>query len=206
MTAPATVICDESDDAFGWISPEPAWMARASHALASNGAVWLVDPVDFDGLDDRVGALGTPHAVLQLLDRHTRDCAAVAARLGVPHLIAPAAVPGSPFTAIRVPGVLGWRESALWWPDRRTLIVAEAVGTVRYYRAPGRILGVHPTLRVFRPPTVLLQVDPARILCSHGRGVHSAAGEALREAVRHSRRDLPAVIRRIVTATKHPAE
>ena len=39
--------CDESDGGFGWIAPEPPWMQRASHALAADGGVWLVDPTDF---------------------------------------------------------------------------------------------------------------------------------------------------------------
>ena len=73
MTAP--IFCDESDGGFGWISPEPAWMGRASHALAADGGVWLVDPVDFAGLDERVRSLGEPRAVLQLLGWHNRDCA-----------------------------------------------------------------------------------------------------------------------------------
>ena len=45
-------------------------------------------------------ALGEPAGVVQLLDRHNRDCAAVAAELGVPHLVVPDAVPDSPFEAI----------------------------------------------------------------------------------------------------------
>ena len=148
----APIFCDESDGGFGWISREPAWMARASHALAADGGVWLVDPVDFAGLDERVRSLGEPREVLQLLAWHHRDCASIAARLGVPCIVAPTEVPGSPFETIRIPGVPGWRETALWWPGRRTLIVSEAVGTVRYFRSPARALGVHPVLRLFRPP------------------------------------------------------
>ena len=51
-------------------------MARASHALATEGAVWVVDPVDWPEAIDRALTLGRPAAVLQLLDRHNRDCAA----------------------------------------------------------------------------------------------------------------------------------
>ena len=55
--------------------------------------------------------------MLQLLDRHNRDCAEVAQRLGVPHLKVPDAVPGSPFEAIPALRVPGWKETALWWPS-----------------------------------------------------------------------------------------
>jgi hypothetical protein len=196
--------CDESDSGFGWIAAEPDWMARASHALVADGGVWVVDPVDFAGLDQRVGALGEPRAVLQLVPWHRRDSAAVAARLAVPHLVAPDEVPGSPFETIRVRGIPKWRETALWWPERRTLVVSEAVGTVRYYRAPGRLLGIHPFLRAYRPPGVLLRFAPEHILCGHGRGVHADAAGALRDAVRFARRDLPATLPRIVAARRHP--
>jgi len=199
------VICDESDDGFGWISAEPDWMGRASHALAAGGRVWLVDPVDFAGLDDRVRSLGEPAGILQLLAWHHRDSATIAARLGVEHRVAPAVLPGTPFEAVRIEGVPGWRETSLWWPERRTLVVAEAVGTARYYCSPGQPLGVHPLLRVVRPPRVLLRFEPEHILCGHGPGVHEGAADALRNAVRRARRELPAVLPRIVAARRHPA-
>jgi hypothetical protein len=199
---PAVTICDEGDAGFGWISSRPPFMERASHALLDDGGVWLVDPVDFPGLDERIAALGEPHGVLQLLDRHTRDCAAVAARLGVPHLVTPSQVPGSPFTPFAVPAVPGWKETALWWEARRTLVVTEAVGTARYYRAPGRPLGVNPVLRLFRPPTVLLGYEPEHLLVGHGAGLHENAAAALEEAVQRSRRDLLRVVPSILGAKR----
>ncbi len=177
-------------------------MKRASHALLADGGVWLVDPVDFPGLDERVAALGEPRSVLQLLDRHTRDCALVAARLEVPHLVTPSEVPGSPFTAFAVPAVPRWKETALWWEARRTLVVTEAVGTARYYRAPGRPVGINPVLRLFRPPTVLLGYEPEHLLVGHGAGVHDNVTAALAEAVRRSRRDLLRVAPRILGARR----
>ena len=59
-------------------------MQRTSHALAVDGRVWLFDVVDAAGLDDRVRELGRACRCVQLLDRHNRDCAAFARRLGVP--------------------------------------------------------------------------------------------------------------------------
>ena len=112
-------------------------MERASHALAADGGVWLVDPTDFPGLDERVASLGEPRAVLQLFDRHGRDCAAIAARLGVPLLDTPSRCPARRSRPCTCPAVPGWKETALWWPERRTLVVSEAVGTNRYYRRSG---------------------------------------------------------------------
>ncbi len=144
-SAARVLFCDESDFGFGWISPKPGWMARASHALATDGDVWLIDPVDFDGLDDRLRSLGDPTGVLQLFGRHHRNCASIAARLGVRHLVVPETVVDSPFETIPITGLPGRQETALWWAEKRTLIVAEAVGTAAYYRAHGQPLGILPS-------------------------------------------------------------
>jgi hypothetical protein len=68
---------DEFDGSFGWILRDE-FMQRCSHALVHAGRVWLVDPVDVDGAEERVRAAGEPAGVLQLLDRHNRDCAELA--------------------------------------------------------------------------------------------------------------------------------
>lgn len=197
-SAARVLFCDESDFGFGWISPKPGWMARASHALATDGDVWLIDPVDFDGLDDRLRSLGDPTGVLQLFGRHHRNCASIAARLGVRHLVVPETVVDSPFETIPITGLPGRQETALWWAEKRTLIVAEAVGTAAYYRAHGQPLGIHPVLRIFRPPTALLQFEPDHILCSHGPGIHTRATETLRSSIHRARRDLPRILPRLI--------
>jgi hypothetical protein len=184
--------CDELPFAFGWISPEPRLLERASHALASDGKVWLVDPLEVDGLDERVTAMGRPAGVIQLLDRHARDGARLAARYGVPLHVTPFdGVPSSPFEVLRVVDLPGWREAGLWWPETRTLVVADALGTVRYFVAAGEALAVHPLLRLL-PPRVLRGLEPEHVLCGHGEGVHGArATPALAEALRSSRRGIP---------------
>ncbi len=186
---------------FGWVAAEPPWMERTSHALVHAGGVWLVDPVDVEGLDARIAAAGEPRAVLQLLDRHTRDCRALAGRLGVPLLTVPDVIHGSPFRPVRVPGPW-WRETALWWEEPRVLVTAEALGTVRYYRAPGEPLGVHPFLRVFAPPRVLLGLEPEHLLVGHGEGLHTGVPDAIDRAVGRARRDLPRVLPRLATARR----
>lgn len=127
---------------LSWTLREP--LRRASHALVHAGRVWLVDPVDAPEARDAVAALGEPAAVLQLLDRHNRDCAAMAARLGVPHARLPALVAGSPFEAVTPLSLPRWRERALWWPEHEALVVAEAVGTSPLYTAWRGPAGMHP--------------------------------------------------------------
>src|SRR3954471_22367962 len=147
---------DEFEFGFSWIA-QP--LMRTCHALATPEGVWLIDPVDDPEPLERAAALGAPAGVLQLLDRHKRDCAAIAARLGVVHLVVPDAVPGSPFEVIAVVRRPGWRESALWWPERRALVVAEALGTTPHFTLGHGPVGVHPVLRLL-PPNVLRRYVP----------------------------------------------
>ena len=191
--------CDErGDDGFSWIVDER--MTRTSHALAAGGNVWLVDPVDWPDAIDRARSLGEPAGVLQLLDRHNRDCKAIAGRLGVPHLVAPDGVPQSPFECIPVLRRKRWAETALWWPERRTLVVAEAVGTGAFFTGGKAPVGVQLVLRLF-PPERLATYEPEHLLVGHGEGLHGpGTAHALREAVRTSRRGLPGLLLRLPLA------
>jgi hypothetical protein len=171
-----------------WVLDEP--LARASHALADGGAVWLVDPTDEPAALEAALALGRPAGVLQLFDRHNRDCALVAERLAVPHLRVPPAVPDSPFEVVPLVGWRYWHEVALWWPARRALVVAEAIGTSPVYAPASLGAGVSVGLRPW-PPRRLGVYEPEHLLVGHGPPLHGAgAAPALREALRRSRADL----------------
>jgi len=186
---------DEFPSGFSWFPDEA--MQRTAHALETGEGVWLVDPVDAPEAIERAVALGPPAAVLQLLDRHNRDCAQVAARLGVPHLRLPAAIPGSPFEVVPLLSVPGWREITLWWPERRVLVVAELIGTTPIHALGGSPAGIHPMLRL-HPPGALRGYAPEHLLVGHGRGVHGpAAAEALSGAYSRARTDLPRLLGRL---------
>lgn len=181
-----------------WEIDEPA--RRTSHAVLAGGRVWLIDPVDEAEALRRTAALGEPTAVIQLIDRHNRDCAAIASRLGVPHLRVPAAVPDSPFEAITVLDVRGWHETALWWPERELLVVAETLGTAAVFTTGHGAVGLHPLLRPL-PPGALRRFAPEHLLVGHGPPVHGAAARAgVDWAYAHARTDLvrlPLAIARI---------
>jgi hypothetical protein len=165
-------------------------MERCSHALVDDGRVWVIDPVDGDGVEERIRAAGTPAGVLQLLDRHNRDCAAIAARLDVRHHVVPQGSLG-PFACIAVQNSRSWNEVALWWPARRVLVCADVLGTAPYYRAGKERLAVHPLLRLLPPRRQLGALQPDVVLCGHGEGVLEDADVALREALSTSRRRVP---------------
>lgn len=187
---------DQHDAGLTWVLRDEG-MRRASHALVDGARVWLVDAVDDEEAVGRALALGEPAGVIQLLDRHNRDCAALADRLGVPHLRLPAEVPDSPFEVVAVIDVPRWREIALWWPARRALVVAEAVGTGPFFRGGDVRAGIHLFLRL-RPPGSLRGYDPEHLLVGHGRALHGTdAAAGLREAYARSMRDLPGTIARL---------
>jgi hypothetical protein len=185
------------DLGFGitWVLDEA--MQRASHALATDGRVWFVDPVDVPDAVDRALALGEPAGVLQLLDRHPRDCRALAERFGVPHLRLPGAVPGSPFEAFDIVKVPRWHEVGLWWPEHRALVVPETVGAGPMFRHGDTPAGIHLFLRL-RPPGTLRRFTPEHLLMGHGRPVSGpGAASALQLAYQRSLRDLPGVAVRL---------
>jgi hypothetical protein len=179
-------VVQEFEGGFCWQAAEPEFMERTSHAVLHDGKVWLFDVLDADGLDGRVRELGEPGAVVQLLDRHARDCAAVAARLGVPLHVTPR---GSVPWILPVVWIPGWREVAAF-PAGRVLVVGDALGTASYFRARGERLAVHPGLRLF-PPRSLRGLTPEHVLCGHGSGVHEGAADALAEALGTARRRIP---------------
>jgi hypothetical protein len=180
--------CDEFDGGFGWIVEE--FMERCSHALVEDGRVWVIDPVDGEGVEERIRAAGTPAGVLQLLDRHNRDCSAFAARLGVRLHLVPHGSLG-PFAFIGVRDSGSWNEVALWWPGRRVLVCADALGTAPYYRSGDERLAVHPLLRVRPPRRQLGALQPDVLLCGHGEGILEDADTAVREAFSTSLRRIP---------------
>ena len=191
--------CDELEFAFGWADDGDA-LRRTSHAVLDDGGVWLIDPVAWDDALARAQTLGEIRGVIQLLDRHERDAPAVATRLGVPlHRVPRERLPGSSLEFANVIRTRFWDEVALWSPERRTLVAADALGTVEYFRAPRERLGVHPLLRLW-PPRSLRRVFPEHVLVGHGDGVHERAAAALHEALRTARRRLPRALAHSIRA------
>jgi hypothetical protein len=193
--------CDERRArGFSWIAEERA--TRTSHALAADGKVWLIDALDWPEAVERACGLGEPAGVIQLLDRHNRDCAALASRLAVPHVLVPDELPDSPFAFVRVKRSKRWRESALWWPAERTLVVAEALGTNRFFTGGKAPVGMHLLLRL-TPPRMLAGFRPERLLVGHGESVSGPETErAIEDALRTTRRGLPGVLLRLPLAAR----
>jgi hypothetical protein len=160
---------DDQDFGFGWVADDET-VRRTSHALVVDGGVWFVDPVDWPEAEERARLLGEPRGVIQLLDRHNRDCAALAVRLGVPHHALPARIEHAEFEFLPIARNRWWREVALWWPARRVLVCADAVGTLAYFRAR----------RAARPPPAAPPAAAARAAprLSRARALRTRVGLA----------------------------
>jgi hypothetical protein len=188
--ATAFTYCDEFEGGFGWIAKER--LRRTSHALRTQGDVWVFDPVMWEPALERIRELGQPAGVVQLLDRHERDSAAFAKELGVPHYSVPLqGITASPLEPVQLVNSRFWKEAAVWIPELRALVVGDALGTLRYFRASEEPIGVHPILRM-KPPRALGRYDPLHILVGHGRGLHGDhTSAALQEALSTARRRFP---------------
>lgn len=139
-----------------------------------------------------------PAGVIQLLDRHQRDCAAVAERLGVTHSRLPAAVPGTPFTIFSVVDRPLWREVGIWWPEHKALIIAEALGSSKVLGVGDTGIAVHLLLRLTPPGALRKYTEVEHLLPGHGAPLHSPdLGGRIQEALARSRRDLPHTLRRL---------
>lgn len=194
-----------------WIAHPDERMRRASHALAVDGDVWVVEPVDAAGLDDLLADLGVVTGVVVLADYHRRDAAAVAARQDVAvHLPDPLAglademdAPVQVFddaladTGYRVVPLLDglpWTEVALHDPSSGTLVATESLVTSDGLTAPGERLAFTPYVRLAPPRAPLRGRDVQRVLVGHGPPVVDDAAAALADAISNARTGAPRAI------------
>lgn len=190
------------DGGFSWIAHPDEGMQRASHALATDEGVWLIDPLDATGVDDRLGDRGEVAGVCLLLGRHERDAQQFARRYDVPITLPPGVdrdldvpvqrvgdnLPGSDYRFVPVIDWPWWHEVGL--VDGESLIVADALASNDWSTVGDERLGVHPLARPL-PPRHLGEFTPERVLVGHGPPVEQEATSALHDALVTARRRLP---------------
>lgn len=179
---------------FSWIAHPEGDAERASHALATDDGVWVIDPVDAAGVDDALGDLGDVAGVAVLQDRHARDAAAVAERHDVPVSVpewmdltrdkldgdaAPTGptLPGTEYAVRELRRSEEWEEAVLWNESANALVVPETLGTLPAFTDGDAELGLHPA--VDEPPKLLAEWAPDHVLVGHGKSLHEAASAAL---------------------------
>jgi hypothetical protein len=190
---PAALETHRLDDrgSFAWLAHPDEFLRRASTAIRLDSGWLLADPLDAPELDAALA--GAPViGVALLMDRHRRDADAIAAR----HTVAVNAPLPRGIEQRRTVRFPGWHEVALWLPDRRLLVAADALGTAGYFVAgDDEPLGLHPLIRPFPPTKALRDLDPLAVAVGHGAPITKNATVALYDALRTARRRLPAAYR-----------
>lgn len=196
------------EEGFSWIAHPREGLKRASHALTFGDGTWLIDPLDFEELDDRLSDLAAVTGIIVLSSLHSRDADVIAHRHEVPVYIpswmdgiemkldAPIerferSLANTKYRTHPVYDVSIWQECALY--DGSTLIVPEALGTAFHYKLPHQQLGIHPMLRLFPPRGQFAGLEPARVLTGHGFGTMTNATAALENALKGARIHAPKV-------------
>jgi hypothetical protein len=146
-----------------WMAHPDERMRRASHALAVDGEVWLVDPLDADGLDEELTTLGTVAGVVVLTNSHGRHADRLAQRHDVAiHVPACFDEDGHPVSDFDAPVEViveeladtgfelvwekdgrGWKEGALYHPGRGTLVVPDTLLTALFTREEATDFPIH---------------------------------------------------------------
>ncbi|MDB2260202.1 hypothetical protein PM035_06760 [Halorubrum ezzemoulense] len=195
---PSLEAVTEWDGGVSWVAHPEEDAMRGSHALTTEGGVWVVDPLDADGLDDRLSDLGEVAGVVVTHDRHTRDAEAIAARHGVAVSVPEwmdltrekldgepepfdAELPGTNYEAHRLIDTDEWEEAVLVDESGGTLVVMETLGTLPGFCEGDNDVGVHPALD--EAPEGLADYRPERILVGHGESVSEGGATKLAAAL-----------------------
>lgn len=206
------VVVDEWDAGFSWVAHPEEVGHRTSHALlGDDGDVWVVDPLDAPGLDDRLTALGSVAGVVVCSDYHARDAATLARRhdvsvhlprwlsrarerLDAPVTTVTDGLGASGFEMRRCVPFPGWNEALLVHERDATLYVPDVLGTTRLFTVGPERVGSYLLCRVRFPKRAFAGLAPDRLLVGHGPGVFADASNALDTALTGTRRRLPAAL------------
>jgi len=191
---------DEWENGFGWIGRPEENMKRTSHAFVDDG-VYLIDPLDAENLESKIDEYGGIKGIIILFGRHVRDSEKLAERYDCPVFVPEwfereldadvrkisDKIPGTDWEIHTVVDSRISMEAALYHRESKTLIVADSLGTAKHLRGRGEKLGMNPLYR-FNPPQKLLDFEPERIFCGHGKGITENATETMKETLRNGRR------------------
>jgi len=197
------------DEGFSWIAHPEEDGKRASHAIATDDGVWLIDPLDAPNVDERIEDLGEVVGVAVLTCWHARDAEAFARRYDVAVHV-PAwmdrieELVDAPIAryALAPPGFRGipcrpfplWQELFLYHESSATLIVPDSLGTTDAFLIGDERLA--PELfRRLQPPQQLAGLEPERILVGHGEPITEDAHTALTDSLEGTRLSFPAALR-----------
>lgn len=203
---PELAVTAEFEDGIEWIAQPHEPSQRASHALRADDGVWVIDPLDAPGLDDRLAELGEVAGVAVCGVFHTRDAGAIATRHDVPvhvpedvgrvpeRVDAPVerfeTEPGASGIEVRTYSPLpSWTEGMARYDG--TLYVPDLLGSAPTFTVGDERLGVYLLRRPFPPRGLFADVAPDRLITGHGTAITEAPGAALTDALAGARKRFP---------------
>jgi len=195
-------ITAEFDSGVSWITHPQERGKRASHAIATDEGVWIIDPLDAPNVDEHIESLGEVAGVLVLMCWHARDAEQFAERYDVA-VHAPAWLdriddlidapieryslsPAPSFRTIVCRPFPMWQEQFLYHEPSGTLVIPDSLGTTDPFLVGDQRLGLE-LLRRLKPPTQLSGLEPERILVGHGKPITEDAPAALADALSDGR-------------------
>lgn len=204
-------ITAEWDGGICWIAHPEEGGQRGSHAIRTDDGVWLFDPLDGPGIEERVRSLGEVCGVAVCSSYHARDADRFARRHDVdihtsdwmPRVDARVDAPierytdtfDDAFRCIPCRPFPGWNELFAYHESSGTLLVPDSLGTANPFLIGDERLGLE-LFRRLQPPTQLANLEPNRILAGHGQPITDNASETLRSALSGARRSFPAALLR----------
>ena len=126
---------DEHDDCFGWIAEER--IARTSHALRVDGRVYLIDPLPATASRSACARSASRRRCCSSSTATTATARSGRGGSACRTCARGRAYADAPFEVLPVYDNRVWREVALWEPRSATLVCADVLGTLPYFRAPG---------------------------------------------------------------------
>ncbi|MBX0304852.1 hypothetical protein [Haloarcula salinisoli] len=200
-------VVDRWHRGVGWQAVPEEGGLRTSHAVeVPDGGVWLVDPLDAQGVDAVYADLGQVVGVAVLSDYHARDAAVFAERHDVPVTVPTgldrAAEQVDPpvrrvtdslagFELRRVSPLGTWMETVAYRERDGTLYVPDVLSSGAAFTVGDERLGLNVLARLSPPRETFADIEPDRVLLGHGDGVFGDASAALDDSLANARRRLP---------------
>jgi hypothetical protein len=200
----------EWDGGISWIAHPDEKAQRASHALETEGGVWLLDPLDAPDIEEAIAPLGEVIGVALLSSFHARDAGLFARKhdvsVHIPEWMdriesrVEASVeqytltPDESFRLLPCRPFPSWQEVFLYHEPTGTLAVGDSLGTIDTFLIEDERLGMS-VVRRLQPPQQLAGLAPERILVGHGEPVTENASAALQDVLADSRRSFPTALR-----------